>query len=103
MSHYLLPFELDRRQHPVSDMLTLRIVKHLDVIEHVLPCLVPYFMCDADAFTLQRVEESLDHRLVVAISPAAHGMFKSFQACRINSACEASSEDRWLGRALYQA
>jgi hypothetical protein len=33
----MLPFELDGRQHPVPDLLTHRIIEHLDVIEHVLP------------------------------------------------------------------
>lgn len=33
--HFLLPFELDGRQHPVPHMLTLRIVEHLDVVEHI--------------------------------------------------------------------
>ena len=34
--HFLLPLELDGRQHPVPDMLTFRIVEHLDVVEHIL-------------------------------------------------------------------
>ena len=34
---FLLPFELDGRQHPVPDVFAFRVVEHLDVIEHVLP------------------------------------------------------------------
>src|SRR5690606_36109342 len=33
---FLLLLELNRRQHPVPDVLAFRIVEHLDVIEHVL-------------------------------------------------------------------
>ena len=34
---FLPLFELYGRQHPVSDMFALRVVEHLNVVEHVLP------------------------------------------------------------------
>ena len=42
-SRYVLPFELDGRQHPVPCMLAGRIVEHLDVVEHVRP--LPHPAC----------------------------------------------------------
>lgn len=33
---FLLPFELDGRQHPVPDVFAFRVVEHFDVVEYVL-------------------------------------------------------------------
>lgn len=35
-AHFLLSFEVDGRQHPLPDLLALRVVEHLDVVERVL-------------------------------------------------------------------
>ena len=37
---FLLLFKFDRRQHSVSNMLTLRVIEHLYVVEDVLPRIV---------------------------------------------------------------
>ena len=50
---FLLPFEFDRRQHPVPDVLSFLVVEHFDVVEHVLPGLDAGFVCPAPyPFTL---------------------------------------------------
>jgi len=36
VSHNLPPLELNRRQHAVPRVLALRVIEHLDVIEHIL-------------------------------------------------------------------
>lgn len=58
-------------------MLALRVVEHLDVIEHVLP---GFFAgpigSPSDPFPLGEVEEAFGHRVVVAVSSAAHGVLK---------------------------
>lgn len=38
---FILPFEFNGRQHPVSHVFSFRIVEHLDVVEHVLPGVSP--------------------------------------------------------------
>lgn len=58
-------------------MLALRIVEHLDVIEHILPGFYAGFVCLAsDSFALEQVEEALRDRVVMAVAAAAHGMFQ---------------------------
>jgi hypothetical protein len=58
-------------------MLALRIVKHLDVVEHILPCFVSGFICFAAyAFTLEQVEKALDNRIVMTVSATAHAVFE---------------------------
>ena len=58
-------------------MLALRVVEHLDVIEHVLP---GFFAgpigSPSDPFPLEQVEEAFGHRVVVAVSSTAHGVLK---------------------------
>jgi hypothetical protein len=59
-SKSLLPFELDGSQHTVSDVFALRIVEHLDVFEHVLPCFVPVSVCfSAYPLALEQIETAL--------------------------------------------
>lgn len=36
--HFLLPYELDARQHGVAHSFAVWIVEHLNVIEHILAC-----------------------------------------------------------------
>lgn len=62
----LLPFELDGRQHPVSDLLAHRVVEHLDVLEHALPGFLAGFVRSAPdalalawSLTLSRYGDSL--------------------------------------------
>ena len=77
MSHLLPPFELDRRQHAVPRMLALRVIEHLDVIEHILPgFLAGSIGPPSDPFTLEQVEEALGDGIVVTVPSAAHGMLK---------------------------
>jgi hypothetical protein len=54
-------------------MFALRVVEHLNVIEHILPRVVSGFVGFApDTFTLQEVEEALSNSVVVAIASATH-------------------------------
>lgn len=77
MSHLLPPFELDGRQHPVPRMFTLRIIEHLDVIEHVLPrFLAGSIGSPSDPLALEQVEEALGDGIVMAVPSAAHGVLK---------------------------
>lgn len=58
-------------------MLALRIVEHLDVIEHVGSRVSSGFICPApNAFAFKQVEEALGYRIVMAVSTAAHTVFK---------------------------
>lgn len=54
-------------------MLALRVVEHLDVIEHVAPCFPPVQVGPAaDALALEQLKETLRHRIVVAVATPAH-------------------------------
>lgn len=69
---FLLPFEFDWRQHPVSHMLALRIVEHFDIVEYILPFLVARSVGLAlGPFAFERVEEVLRH---TAMSSACNTM-----------------------------
>jgi hypothetical protein len=74
---FLLLFKVDWRQHSVSNMIALRVVEHLDVVEGVSPCLISGFVDFAsDAFAFQEVEEALGDGVVVTVSAATHAVFK---------------------------
>lgn len=54
-------------------MLTLSVVKHLDVIEHILPAFVARQINPApDPLTFQQLEEALHHRVVMAVAAPTH-------------------------------
>ena len=54
-------------------MLPLRVVKHLDVIEHVGLCSIPcYIDFPLDAFTLEQLEKAFGHRIVMTIAAPTH-------------------------------
>ena len=58
-------------------MFALRVIEHLDVVEYIFPRVLSGFVSFASyTFTLQEVEEALGHCIVVAVSPAAHAVFK---------------------------
>lgn len=58
-------------------MLVLRVVEHLDIVEHVLPCGFSGQVCAAtDAFPLQELEEAFGYCVVVTVSAAAHAGFQ---------------------------
>ena len=53
-------FEIDRRQHTVSDMFAFRVIEHFDVVEDVLSGLLAGLICSTpDAFPFKQVEEAL--------------------------------------------
>jgi hypothetical protein len=55
----------------------LRIIKHLDVVEHVLPCFASCSLCfAANAFSFQQIEKALRDGIVVTVAPTAHAVFK---------------------------
>ena len=69
-------FEIDRRQHTVSDMFAFRVIEHFDVVEDVLSGLLAGFICSTpDAFPFEQVEEALSDRIVMAIPAPAHRVF----------------------------
>jgi hypothetical protein len=54
-----------------------RVVKHLNVIEHVLPCSIACDIClPPDAFPFQKLEEAFGDCVVVAIPAPAHACKK---------------------------
>lgn len=53
-------------------MFALRVIKHLDTVEHVLPCFVSCSVCyAANAFSFQQIEKALRDSIVVTVAPAA--------------------------------
>jgi len=74
---FLLPLELEGRQHSVPRVLALRIVEHLDVVEHVPSGFVALAMGPAsDPFALEQVEEALSDGIVMAVASTAHGVLE---------------------------
>ena len=72
-------------------MFVLRVVEHLDVVEHVRSCVFSGFVCPAtDAFAFKQVEEALGDGIIMAISTAAHTVFQIvvFEKRRPINACE---------------
>ena len=58
-------------------MFALRVIEHLDVAEHILPCFISGPVGFApDTFALEQVEEALSDSVVMAVSPAAHAVFE---------------------------
>jgi hypothetical protein len=58
-------------------VLSLWIVEHLGVVEHILSGIGPGFIGPAPyPFALEQVEEALRDRVVVTVAAPAHGMFK---------------------------
>ncbi len=73
----ILLFILDRRQVIAEAVPALRIVKHLDVIEDILPCLVPCAVSLAsDPFPFQELEEALGDGVIMAVSSSAHALLQ---------------------------
>ena len=73
----LLLFKVDGGQHPVSDVLTLRVIEHLDVIENILSGLFTRFIDLATyPLSLEQIEEAFDDGVVVTVPSAAHRMLK---------------------------
>jgi hypothetical protein len=88
---FLLPdFEVNGRQHAVVRVLALRVVEHLDVVEHVLPCsFAGHVGAAPDAFALEELEEAFgdgprhglsdqwrSHGSIVTVPPSAHAGFE---------------------------
>ena len=73
----MLPFIFDGRQHPVSYVLTFRIIEHLDVIENILSRFDARFVNLApDPFALEEVEKAFNDSVIMAIASTADRMFK---------------------------
>jgi hypothetical protein len=52
-------FELDRRQHSVSDVFAFWVVEHFDVVEYILASIIAGSIdLPADAFAFEEVEEA---------------------------------------------
>ena len=61
-------FEVDRRQHTVSDMFEFRVIEHFDVVEDVLSGLLAGLICSTPvAFPFEQVEEALSDRVEAPI------------------------------------
>ena len=53
------------------------IIEHLDVVEHVVPCVLSGFVRPAtNAFAFEQVEETFRDSVIMTISTAAHAVFK---------------------------
>ena len=70
----MLPcFIVNWRQHAVVSVLAGRVIEHLDIIEHVLPCCIA---CDVrpppDPFPLQELEEALGDGIIMTVTTSAH-------------------------------
>ena len=64
---------INRRKHTVVGVLSGRVVEHLDVIEHVLPCSAQCGVGPSpDSFPFQKMKEAFCHRIVMTIPAPAH-------------------------------
>ena len=69
----LFDFIVNLRQHSVVGGLACRVVKHLEIIEHVLPCCVTgNIRPPPDTFALQELEEALRDSVVMTIPRSTH-------------------------------
>lgn len=69
-------FEVDGRQHTVSDMFAFWVIEHFDVIEDVLCGLLAGFVCAAaNALAFEQIEEAFCNGIVVTITASAHLLF----------------------------
>ena len=58
-------------------MLALRVIEHLDVIEHIPSSLVTCFVNPAaNPLSFEQIEEAFNDGVVVAVTPPAHRMLK---------------------------
>ena len=61
-------FEVDRRQHTVSDMFAFRVIEHFDVVEDVLSGLLAGLICSTPyVFPFEQLEEALNDRIEAPI------------------------------------
>jgi hypothetical protein len=68
-----LPFKLDGRHHPVSDVLSFGIVEHFDLVEHMLSNLGRRFVDPTPyPFTFEQVEKALSNGFFLTVSAVAH-------------------------------
>ena len=95
-------FEVDGRQHAVVRVLAFWVAEQLDDFEHVpsglLAC--PIF-APSDFFSRQELKEAFCDGVVMAIAPAAHGVFQTVftQEGRPFSARELRTLDaEWINR-----
>ena len=71
----MLPLVVDGRHHAVSYMFAFWVIKHLDIIEYILPGFVPGFVKPAaNPLSLEKIEETFGDSVVVAVAASAHGM-----------------------------
>jgi hypothetical protein len=65
--------ELYRRDIASGIVLTLGVVKHLEVIEDIGPCVLPGWIdLTPNAFALEQLEEALGHCVFMAVTSATH-------------------------------
>ena len=58
-------------------MLALRVIEHLDIIEHIPSSLVTCFVNPAaNPLSFEQIEEAFNDGVVVAVTPPAHRMLK---------------------------
>ena len=88
----MLPLVVDWRHHTVSYMFAFWIIKHLYIIENILPGFVPRFVKPAaNPFSLEQIEEAFGDSVVVAVTASANGMLdivclekiRSIYACKL--------------------
>lgn len=66
-------------------MLVLRIVEHLNVVEHILPGVGPSLVGTASyPFSFEQVEEALHDSIIIAVQASAH---RVLQTVRLEKCC----------------
>ena len=66
-------FKLYRGKLVVETVLAFRVVKHLDVIEHIGPGILPCAVdLPLDSLPLQQLKEALSHGIVVTVAASTH-------------------------------
>lgn len=72
------------RKPVIKSVTALRIVEHLDVVEDILPGVVPSCIGLAlDTLALQKLEEAFSDRIVVTVSAPAHAGFQPMRRQKI--------------------
>lgn len=71
--HFLLSLEVEGRQNPDSHVFPFRILEHLDVIEHMAPCIFAAAIgSPPNTLSLEQVEETFYDGVFVAVATPAH-------------------------------
>ena len=74
---FLVPFEVDWRQHAISRVFAFWVVEEFDAVKDVTSGTVSCVACPTpDPFPFQQVEKAFGDGIVVAVPAAAHAAFQ---------------------------